>query len=629
MKNYQLLSGIQSPEDVKALSKDQIPALAKEIRSFLVDNVTKTGGHLSSNLGVVELTIAMHRVFDSPKDHFIFDVGHQSYVHKLLTGRRDAFDTLRQNGGLSGFTKRSESRHDPFGAGHASTSLSAAIGMATADRMLGRHAYTVCVIGDGAFTGGMIHEALNNIRRDLPLIIILNENEMSISPNTGRFAGYLSKIRSTAGYYDIKNNTRRFLKSIPVIGDTLTDTVRDIKQSVKDLVYHSNYFEDLGLYYLGPADGNDPETAETLLRVAKESGQSTIVHFKTVKGKGWKPAELAPDEYHAIPAMKYRRKDAGTSAVQETYSDVFGRTVLSLLKERKDLRVITAAMAVGTGLRCVSEAMPGRLTDVGIAEEHAVTYAAGLSAGGIHPVVALYSSFLQRSYDNLIHDAALQHLPMTLCIDRAGYNEGDGPTHHGIFDVAMLSQLPEAEIYTPLSYASLRADLRASIDSGKLTAIRYPKGMEKKSLCALFSDRTDVFVKPDFKQTENSPEVLIISYGRITEEAVKAEQLLEAEHRTAGVLLLEKLTPYKERSEEIAAYITDRTKTVVFLEEGIANGGAGMLTFECLAPLFQSRGIRPVLLAVRDPFLPSETGKRMIETAGIDAQSVVNAILGQ
>ncbi|MCQ2433487.1 MAG: 1-deoxy-D-xylulose-5-phosphate synthase, partial [Clostridia bacterium] len=514
MKQYRYLPMIKSPEDLKALTDSEVHELSREIRSFLVDQVTKTGGHLASNLGIVELTIAMHRVFHSPDDHFVFDVGHQAYVHKMLTGRLGDFAALRQNGGLSGFTKRSESVHDPFGAGHSSTSLSAAIGLATAEKMKGTDNYTVCVIGDGAYTGGMIHEALNNVKKDLRLIIILNENEMSISPNTGRYAKNLSRLRSTSGYYDVKNNTRNFLNSIPVIGTPLTDAMRDIKQSVKDLVYHSNLFEDLGLYYLGPADGNDPETAETLLRVAKEANQSVLIHFKTVKGKGWRPAEEAPDVFHAIPPMKYRSKETANAPKAPTYSSVFGETLLELMKERKDIRAITAAMADGTGLRSVAQAFPGRFSDVGIAEAHMITYAAGLSAGGIYPVAAVYSSFLQRAYDNLIHDTALQKLPMTVAIDRAGFCDDDGPTHHGLFDVAMFSSLPEAEIYTPCAFSSLRAALREAVSNGALNAVRYPKGSEIPALTEHFRIGENDPVTPvrmDFDRGDR-PECLIVTY---------------------------------------------------------------------------------------------------------------------
>ena len=627
MDTYRYLDAINSPDDLKKLNTAEVKVLASEIRDFLVEAVTKNGGHLASNLGVVELTLAMHRVFHSPEDHFIFDVGHQSYVHKILTGRRDALmDSLRQNGGLSGFTRRSESPHDPFGAGHASTSLSAAIGMAEAEQRKGSGAYTVCVIGDGAFTGGMIHEALNNVRSDLRLIIILNENEMSISRNTGSFAQLLLKIRLSAGYHDIKNNTRTFLQKLPLIGDPLFRGVRAVKKSLKNFLYSSNYFEDIGLYYLGPADGNDFETVETLLKIAKETPQSVVLHLKTQKGKGWEPSEQFPDEFHAVPKMKYYHAAAPHEDNKTCFSDQFGAALLSLMRERDDLQAITAAMTAGTGLRELQKELPERVTDVGIAEAHALTYAAGLAAGGIHPVAAIYSSFLQRSYDSLIHDIALQHLPLTLCVDRAGYNEGDGMTHHGIFDVAMLSELPEAEIYAPLSYASLARYLRDAVASPTFTAIRYPKGAENPALNARFSPYPeDSTVLTDFP-ADDLPAVLIVTYGLIAAQAVKAEETLSAEGIRAGIVVLEKLTPYPDRAGHLLRFVSDETRALIFLEEGIYRGGAGMLLSDLLKEPLAAHGIPCRVLAIEDPFLPSEVGKSMAETAGIDCTAVVSCV---
>ena len=624
----QILPKIQSPADLRALDAASLPQLAREIRAFLVEHVTKQGGHLASNLGIVELTMAIHRVFDSPRDHIIFDVGHQSYVHKILTGRAGEFTTLRKNGGLSGFTKREESEHDPFGAGHASTSLSAALGMAEAEAARGSDAYTICIVGDGAFTGGMIHEALNNITPDRRLIIILNENEMSISPNHGRFADYLSVMRASASYHDIKNSTRNMLGSLPVVGKTIVDGVRDMKQAFKNMLYQSNYFENMGLYYLGPIDGNDLETAETILKIAKEAKQSVLLHVKTKKGKGYGPAEEAPDVFHAVPKERYYHKKEIVPDTALNYSDVFGKMLLEFMQNRDDLRVITAAMAVGTGLRCVEQEKPEYLYDVGIAEEHAVTFAAGLSAGGLHPIAAIYSSFLQRSYDNIIHDAALQRLPMTLCIDRAGYNEGDGPTHHGIFDVAMLAQLPNTKICEPISYASQRRFLETSFDADCVYAIRYPKGAPDDALAARFlaHSAVDAPMKSDFQPTLDGKQVLIVTYGRIAAEAVKAEETLSVLGISAGVLLMEQLTPFAKRAEEISMYITDDTKMIVYLEEGIYNGGAGMILCDEMRDFCNERGIRQKILAIRDPFAKSEVGRRMIETAGIDAGSIVSAV---
>ena len=381
------LPNIHTPADLRALPAEAIPALCEEIRETLVETVTQNGGHLASNLGAVELSVAMHRVFDCPRDHFIFDVGHQSYVHKLLTGRYESFSTIRKGGGLSGFTKRSESEYDCFGAGHSSTSLSAALGFAQGDRMSGSDAFTLAVIGDGAFTGGMIHEALNNITPGLRLIIILNENEMSISKNIGRFATHMAKLRRKSGYFKTKKGISRFLKRIPLIGNALFCAARDTKKAFKNALYGSNYFEDLGLYYLGPADGNDYEAVEALLTEAKKQGDNVVIHLKTRKGKGYAPAEAEPGRYHGMPP-------AGTVA-KENFSHRLGEILIR--ESAKDDRIcaITAAMSEGTGLESFREARPHRFFDVGIAEEHALTFAAGLAANGYKPVTAIYSSFLQ------------------------------------------------------------------------------------------------------------------------------------------------------------------------------------------------------------------------------------------
>ena len=437
---YPLLSKVNSPTDLKALSAKEIKPLCEEIRTYLIEQISENGGHLASNLGVVELTLAIHRVFQSPKDHIIFDVGHQCYVHKLLTGRRDVFSTIRQSGGISGFPKRAESEHDAFGTGHSSTSLSAALGFAEADLINHSDAYTVCVLGDGAYTGGMIHEALNNCKSGLRLIIILNENEMSISKNNGRFAKSLSKLRASRGYIKTKNFFGRFFRMIPFIGKWIFQRLLRFKKGMKAAVYGSNTFEDLGLFYMGPADGNNEQIVERLLREAKDSGCSCIIHLKTQKGKGYTPAEQTPDRFHGMAPS------AVESSEGITFSGAMGTHLSQMADADGQICAITAAMADGTGLDCFGKAHPRRFFDVGIAEEHAVTFAAGLAASGFKPAVAIYSTFLQRAYDNLIHDVSLQGLPVVFFVDRAGLNAGDGPTHAGVFDVAFLSQVPHLRI---------------------------------------------------------------------------------------------------------------------------------------------------------------------------------------
>ncbi len=566
----ELLDRVNSPEELKQLSDAELSMLCGEIREYLCQAVAKTGGHLASNLGVVELTVALHRMFDFPKDHLIFDVGHQCYTHKLLTGRRERFDSLRKRGGLSGFTKRSESEYDCFGAGHSSTSVSAALGFAEAERLKGSGAYTVAVLGDGAFTGGMVHEALNNCRKDLKLIIILNENEMSISRNTGAFADHIAKLRASKGYYRTKRRTVKAIKRIPLLGDPLFRGIRRVKQWAKDTLFKSNYFEDLGFYYLGPADGNDLTKVERLLAEAKNAGQSTVIHLRTVKGKGYEPAEEAPGTYHSVAPQ-------GT-AKERNFSTEAGEMLTELASDPR-VCAVTAAMADGTGLTTFEEAVPDRFFDVGIAEEHALTFSAGLAADGFKPYFAVYSSFLQRGYDNVIHDIALQNLPVTILVDRAGISGGDGPTHHGIFDVAFLSQIPNVEIFAPATFASLRIAMAHSLYADHPVAIRYPNGGDRKDVVERFrygNERARADFAPDAM-----PDAVIVTYGRIVTEAMAACDVRNREKdASCGILLLEKLKPYGEIAEAIAALLPPSVKKVIFLEEGIANGGAGMILRE-------------------------------------------------
>ncbi len=626
-EQYPLLSKINSPNDLKALPKEDLPRLAEEIRAFLIDQVTKNGGHLASNLGVVEMSLAIHRVFSTPHDHIIFDVGHQSYIHKLITGRREGFADLRRGGGLSGFPKRSESEHDCFGTGHSSTSLSAALGFAEADRLNGSDAYTICVLGDGAYTGGMIHEALNNCRQRLRLIIILNENEMSISKNIGRFAKSLSRLRSTRGYFRTKNATTSFLRKIPLIGKPIFFGLRRIKMLIKAALYGSNYFENLGLYYLGPVDGNDEEAIERLLHEAKDSKQSCVIHLKTKKGKGYEPAETTPDRFHGIAP-------AGTVIPDGTnFSDEMGRLLTLMANEDPSICAITAAMAGGTGLQQFKEAHPNRFFDVGIAEEHAVTFAAGLSANGLSPVVAIYSTFLQRSYDNIIHDVALQGLPVVFCIDRAGLNASDGATHHGIFDVAFLSEIPGLTIYTPITRMSLRNALEEALHGGVPAAIRYPSGYEDPVVVKAFYGEAlpaNIGIRNDFLRTEgDSPEMLdalIITHGRIVREAMAASEILKQKGRRIGILLLEKIKPYDEIAEEITAFLPRKSCKLLFLEEEIRAGGMGMMLFDALSKQEKMQNKSVAIMALDDEFGIQERDEPIWRSVGLDRDSIVKII---
>ena len=621
-KNYKYLNRINSPSDLKALSENEIEPLAKEIRQELVDIVTKNGGHLASNLGVVEMTLAIHRVFDAPHDHIIFDVGHQSYVHKILTGRLPQMDTLRKAGGISGFTNRSESQYDCFGAGHSSTSLSASLGFAISDKLSGSDAYTVCVVGDGAYTGGMIHEALNNCRKDVRLIIIMNENEMSISKNIGSFAKHLSKLRSRSGYFSVKKATGIFLKKIPFVGKKLFRFVLGIKKTLKNVLYGSNYFESMGLTYLGPVDGNDYFEVENILKEAKKLSDSVVVHIKTQKGKGYEPAEKAPDKYHGMSPFGSKKSE------KKNFSAIMGEALANRAESDGRICAVTAAMGVGTGLEVFAEKYADRFFDVGIAEEHAATFAAGLAANGMKPYFAVYSSFLQRAYDNVIHDIALQKLPVTLLVDRAGLNSGDGATHHGIFDVAFLSGIPNMRIYTPVTEAALK---RALDEADKLEcpcAIRYPNGVEDERVVEAFYKNGEPS-KPSTVRDyldNDSLEAVIITHGRIVSEAMLAKEKLSLEGINIGIILLEMLKPYGKTAKEISEMLPDAACKVIFLEEEIRNGGMGMILSDTLSGYEIMKNKTVLIMSVDDTFVERHSGESIYESAKISADDIVRII---
>ncbi len=607
---FPILSKIHSPSELKMLAPESLPALADEIRTLLIENVNTTGGHLASNLGVVELSIALHYVFDSPRDRILWDVGHQCYTHKLLTGRADLFDTLRAPGGLSGFTKRSESAHDPFGSGHSSTSLSAGLGFAFADRLDKKGSFTVAVIGDGAFTGGMVSEALNNLDPTLPFLIIFNENEMSISRNVGAFARYISNIRSTKKYFTVKNRTKSALSNTS-IGAKIANGLRRLKRNWKNNLYGSNYFENIGLKYLGPVDGNDTEKLIALLEEAKRRNTSAVVHLKTQKGKGYSPAETSPEHFHIVYPNKTPEK---------TFSSVFGEHLTALAEKNEDICAITAAMSHGCGLDGFEKSFPDRFFDVGIAEAHAATFAAGLAAAGKRPVFAVYSSFLQRSYDNIIHDIALQHLPVTIAIDRAGLACADGPTHHGIFDVSFLSSIPDIDLYAPISFDRLEKNLERALEADRPVFIRYPSGEEDKDVLSMLTRRTESIF-------ENSVDIencnsIIITYGKVCKEALKASEVLSKEGHACKVIVLERLLPCKIPAREILEMLPEKKSPIIFLEEGMKNGGAAMNIYECLRESEKMSGRKYRISAIED-FAFSEKGKSIYKSCSLDADSLI------
>ena len=612
---YPLLDSLAGPDDLAAIPEEQIPTLCEELRRFLVENVSKTGGHLASNLGAVELTVAIHRVFDLPNDRVIFDVGHQSYVHKILSDRKDRFSTLRRGGGISGFEKRGESEYDAFGTGHASTSVSAALGFAEADRLAGRNRYTLAVLGDGAFTGGMVHEALNNCDPHLPLIIILNENEMSISRNRGALAGHIGRMRSSDRYFRFKRRTADVMQKVPLIGRPLLRAMKWAKGRIKGAFYGTSYFEGLGLVHLGPVDGNNYAAVRALLEEAKTIPECAVVHLRTKKGKGYAPAEENPSAYHQV----------GTD-YSGNFSGHFGDTLCELAAKDETVCAITAAMQEGVGLSRFAKEFPDRFFDVGIAESHALTFAAGLAAAGMKPYVAIYSTFLQRSYDNILHDVALQNLPVRILVDRAALADGDGPTHHGIFDVSFLSSVPGLFLFAPATFASLDRFLAASLYTACPIAIRYPNAKDDAVIAERFfaNGDTDTVAHADFTQKERN-RVVIVTYGRIVHEAISAAAKLEKQGIPCGIILLETLKPYTLPASRIASLLPTAPAAILFLEEGIKNGGAGMLTMDTLrekhAAVMENKAT--AILAIDDHFAVRTQEESIFRTAHITANDLL------
>ncbi|MBR5513835.1 MAG: 1-deoxy-D-xylulose-5-phosphate synthase [Ruminococcus sp.] len=554
------LSELNLPQDLKRLSLSQCQQLCGEIRNTLIDTVSATGGHLASNLGVVELTMSIHRNFNSPNDKIVWDVGHQAYVHKLLTGRADRFSTIRQEDGISGFPKPSESEHDIVIAGHSSTSISTACGIAEAMQLQGKDNYAVAVIGDGAMTGGMVYEAMNNCCHDTDsnLIVILNDNNMSISKSVGALEKYLTELRNSQEYLDTKRKVERNLNKIPVVGTKAAKGMKYVKDAIKSTILPRNLFEDMGFIYLGPINGHSLNDLEQAMRMAKSYHRPVFVHVKTVKGKGYLPAEKNPGEYHGISKFNVESGNPEISS-GDSYSTVFGRELLRLAESDERICAITAAMKYGTGLQYFGKKLPQRFFDVGIAEQHAVTFGGGLAAMGQIPVFAVYSTFLQRAYDQLIHDIAIGGLHLVLGIDRAGIVGEDGETHQGLFDVPMLTSIPHTVIYSPSCYDELKICLKKAVYNEKhLAAVRYPRGGE--DLTYKYDGNYS-----DYKFISNGNDTLIISYGRVFNEAYKA---VENYKLPCDILKLTRIFPV---AEEIIGEISEY-KQIVFFEEAISQG---------------------------------------------------------
>ena len=551
------------PDDLKKFSYDECRILCKEIRDTLIKTVSQNGGHLSSNLGTVELSLALHRVFSSPKDKIVWDVGHQSYTHKILTGRLKDFKTLRKEDGLSGFCKPGESEHDAFVSGHSSNSVSAALGIATAMKLNGDNHHTIAVIGDGAATGGLSFEGFNNAgKSNTNLIVVLNYNEMSISKNVGAIAKYLSNFRTKESYKRTKTIVERALDSIPVIGQPIKKTLKFSKDTIKNSIFRTTLFEDLGFEFVGPVDGHNLKELENALKKAKDIKRPVVVQVNTIKGKGYAPAEDNPGEYHGVGSFELKTGNPDVSKC-DSFSTVFGCELSRLADRDNTICAITAAMKYGTGLDKFAKAHKDRFFDVGIAEGHALTFAGGLASMGKIPVFAVYSTFLQRGYDQIIHDLAISNAHIVIGVDRAGVVGEDGVTHQGIFDVSFLSTIPNVTIYSPSNYKELKACLSKGIYKDKgIVAVRYPRGNEKD--CSLKKD----YISTDYELYENGSNALVITYGRLFNEVSYAFDKLKDVGKNVDVLKLINLSSVdKEMIKKIKFY-----KKVYFFEEGYYNG---------------------------------------------------------
>ena len=612
-----LLQNISQPSDLKRLNSAQIQQLCGEIRQFLLDSVSKTGGHLASNLGAVELTVALHRIFETPRDAFVFDVGHQCYTHKLLTGRYKRFGTLRQLDGLSGFPNPNESVHDAFIAGHGNTALSVAIGIAWAKKLKGEPGHVVAIIGDGAFTGGMVYEGMNNIGKLDNLMVILNDNKMSISHNVGALAGYLGHLRTTTRYFTAKENVNSFLSGVPLVGAPIKTALQNSKKVVRRAMYHSTIFEDMGFHYFGLIDGhNEPELERILQTVCAQPGPM-LLHVVTKKGKGYAPAESNPGNYHGVSKFDLAGIPDPEIAPAESFSNAFGRALSEAGDADDTLCAITAAMKYGTGLQFFSHAHPERFFDVGMAEQHAVTFAAGLASKGMLPVVCIYSTFLQRSYDQIIHDVSLLRENVVFAVDRAGFVPGDGETHQGIYDPAFLSQVG-MPIYSPSNYEELRhwlpLLLRHEMQGPR--AIRYPRGGESKVLAGYGCTGREY----DKLVSLPGAKTALVSYADEVEDALAAADLLAKEGIPCDVYKLVRIFPFgEELVQELSAY-----SIVLMAEECAACGGIG----EHLARALQDAGWRGRYIhrAVRELSLPHATVPQIKQATGLDAVHLAEAV---
>ncbi|MFQ9194059.1 MAG: 1-deoxy-D-xylulose-5-phosphate synthase [Candidatus Gastranaerophilaceae bacterium] len=613
-----LLDEIKGPNDIKKIEKEDYGILAEEIREFLIDRISECGGHLASNLGVVELTMALHLSLDLPDDKIVWDVGHQAYTHKILTGRKDEFNKLRKYGGISGFPKRRESDCDPFGTGHSSTSISAALGIASGFKIKHIDNTVAAVIGDGAFTGGMAYEALNNaaqLKRNF--IIVLNDNNMSISENVGGFSAYLSQLRTADVYTELKSGVKNTLNKIPVLGEKIVHHVDKTKNSLKQLMVPGMLFENMGITYLGPIDGHNVSQMVKVFGEAKKLDHAVLVHVVTQKGKGYSYAEKRPSRYHGIEPFDRTTGELVTEKQKPGYTDVFSKNICTLAKENKQIVAITAAMADGTGLKKFSRYFPERFFDVGIAEEHAVTFGAGLAAAGMKPYIAVYSSFLQRSYDQILHDVCIQDLPVVFAIDRAGLVGGDGETHQGIFDLSYLNSIPNMSIFAPKNKYELADILKYSVHYDGPLAIRYPRGEAYDGLKEF--RQPIVYGKSEIIYKEK--DIALLAAGSMVKVAEEVRKQLKEKGYRVSLVNVRFVKPLDEACIE---ELCQTHSLIVTLEENVLNGGFGEIVTRFINGLdYQGKILN---IGVPNFYLEHGAVELLRKECGLDAESIVKKV---
>lgn len=616
-----VLEKIQKENDIKKLEPEELDLLAQEIREFLIEKISKTGGHLASNLGVVELTMALHLVFDLPEDKLIWDVGHQAYTHKLLTGRREGFDELRKFGGMSGFPKRGESPCDAFDTGHSSTSISAGLGLVAARNMQNENYSVVSIIGDGSMTGGMAYEALNNAARQKGnFIIVLNDNNMSISENVGAMSRYLDGLRTAEAYTELKRGVEDTLKKIPGRGEKIVYQIRKTKSGIKQLIVPGMFFEDMGITYLGPVDGHDLKKMIKVLREAKRLDRPVLVHVLTKKGKGYLPAEENPSKFHGTGPFEVETGVAITTSDKDSYTDVFSKVICDIGKSNRKVVTITAAMADGTGLSRFARYFPQRFFDVGIAEEHALTFAAGLAAGGMKPVVALYSSFLQRAYDQAIHDICMQKLPVMIAVDRAGLVGNDGETHQGVFDLSFLSMIPNMTVMAPKNRWELADMIRFCVDYDAPVALRYPRGTAYEGLKEF---RAPIeYGKSELLYEEESIAVLFVGHMSELAESVRTE--LKDMGYSCSLVNARFIKPL---DTEMIERLSREHRLLVTIEENVLSGGYGARVLEYVSK--EKLSVHVCRIGLPDAFIEQGNIDLLRRENGLEKSAIVKKIIDE